>query len=296
MKKSIIISAIVLVPLVCTGLYFFLCNNRPGTVCPQPEHTPEMLRIGALNINWMSFNSDPEMTAGKLLQSAVENELDLILLQEYKESWNFDDKAFRKLFRKEYRHIDMEGECAIISKYPIASHKRVKFDDFSDTFSEIELKLPSGQIIKVLAVHLMTTGINNFTTGDMAKSISGVDVAYTFFGNGDIRKNQGVSLHRRAAAATLPLIIAGDFNCVPFSAPYRMMMDAGLKDSFFEAGRGSGSTYRGMGDLMRIDYIFYSDDFVCIDSRIIDDYISDHKMVVSSFLMASDSIENQTEE
>ena len=47
---------------------------------------------------------------------------------------------------------------------------------------------------------------------------------------------------------------------------------------------------------MRIDYIFYSDDFVCIDSRIIDDYISDHKMVVSSFLMASDSIENQTEE
>ena len=38
------------------------------------------------------------MTAGKLLQSAVENELDLILLQEYKESWNFDDKV--ELFGK----------------------------------------------------------------------------------------------------------------------------------------------------------------------------------------------------
>ena len=111
----------------------------------------------------------------------------------------------------------------------------------------------------------------------------GLGMALTFIQNGDIRKNQAISLARCTGTVNRPLIIAGDFNCLPWAAPYRQMHSAGLKDSFHEVGHGSGSTYRNLGNFARIDYIFYNDDLVCTDSRIVDDLISDHKMMVSTF-------------
>ncbi|MGN1211500.1 MAG: endonuclease/exonuclease/phosphatase family protein [Candidatus Cryptobacteroides sp.] len=289
MKRFIVITVIILIPLALATMYFKLLNSRPGTPGPVPEHKEQELRIGALNICHLGFNSDASVSAGVLADSAQENEIDVILLQEYKSHWKFDEKDFKSLFRKKgYKHVSIEGECACISKFPISSHKRVKFEDLSDTFSNILVTLPGKRTVEIFAVHLMTTGLNNFTDGSVPQEVAGVGSVSTFLSNGKIRKNQAVSLARRIERTLNPLIVAGDFNCVPWSAPYRQLTSAQMKDSFFEMGQGSGSTYRGIGDILRIDYIFYGSEFECTDSRVIDNEISDHKMVMSTFVLSDE--------
>ena len=283
MKRTIILLLIVLIPLALAVSYVFILNSRPGIQQPLPLHETEDIRIGALNINWLSFNNNASLTADVLLRSARENDLDVLLLQEYKSHWQLDQKAFSKLFKGEYNHISIQGECACISRFPIKEHKRMKFEDLSDSFSDIILTLPGNRNVEIMAVHLMTTGISGFASSGAPDSVIGLGMALTFIQNGDIRENQAISLARRTGTVNRPLIIAGDFNCLPWSSPYRQMHSAGLKDSFHEVGHGSGSTYRNLGNFARIDYIFYNDDLVCTDSRIVDDLISDHKMMVSTF-------------
>lgn len=285
MKRTIILLLIVLIPLALAVSYVFVLNNRPGKPEPMPLHENEDIRIGALNINWLSFNNNASVTADVLLRSARENELDVLLLQEYKSHWQLDEKAFSKLFKGEYKYVSIQGECACISRFPIKEHKRTKFEDLSDSFSDIVLTLPGNRSVEIMAVHLMTTGISGFASSGAPDTAMGLGMVLTFIQNGDIRKNQAISLAHRAATVNRPLIIAGDFNCLPWAAPYREIHSAGLKDSFHDLGHGSGSTYRNLGNFARIDYMFYNDDFICTDSRIIDDLISDHKMVVSTFRM-----------
>ncbi|MGM9785455.1 MAG: endonuclease/exonuclease/phosphatase family protein [Candidatus Cryptobacteroides sp.] len=282
--KRLLITLLILTPFVLAALYVFLLNNRPGESGTVPARQEQELRVGALNINWLGFNGNASMTTETLVASARANDLDIILLQEYKEHWDLDEKAFKAFFKKDYKHVSIEGECACISRYPITSHKRVKFDDFSDNFSDIKVKLPGGQVVEIFAVHLITTGINNFAGANAPQAMAGMEATYTFFGNGNIRKNQAVSLANRIRNVECPLIVAGDFNCVPASAPYRELISASMKDSFFEAGHGKGATYRGLGDFFRIDYIFYGSGLECTDCRIVDDGISDHRMVMASFV------------
>ncbi|MGN1221114.1 MAG: endonuclease/exonuclease/phosphatase family protein [Candidatus Cryptobacteroides sp.] len=285
MKRTIIILLIVLIPLALAVSYVFVLNNRPGKPEPMLQHEKEDIRIGALNINFLSFNNNASLTADVLLRSAMENELDVLLLQEYKSHWQLDEKAFSKLFKGEYKYVSIQGECACISRFPVKEHKRMKFDDLSDSFSDIVLTLPGDRNVEIMAVHLMTTGISGFASSGAPDTAMGLGMALTFMQNGDIRKNQAISLARRSGTVNRPLIVAGDFNCLPWSAPYRQINSAGLKDSFHDLGHGSGSTYRNLGNFARIDYIFYNDVFVCTDSRIIDNQISDHKMMVSTFRM-----------
>ena len=47
----------------------------------------------------------------------------------------------------------------------------------------------------------------------------------------------------------MPIILTGDFNCNPWSEPYRILMDAGFVDTYRAAGHGDSamsSTYHGL--------------------------------------------------
>lgn len=283
MKRKIFVLVLILIPFVLLFLYLFLLNSRPGAPLPLAEHSKGELRVATLNINWLGFNKKADATARRLASSAKENAIDVLLLQEYKEHWNFNKREFAALFRKEYPYFSVEDECVCLSKFPIKSHKRVKYSDMSGSFSDIKLVLDKDSDLRIFAVHLVTTGINNFSGDDVEIVAQGV--WSTYFGNSEIRRNQAVSLSEKIGYVRTPLLVMGDFNSVPGCFPYRKMLSASLKDSFLSKGKGNGSTYRYLYDLFRIDYIFYNDDLECISSHIVDDEISDHKMVVSSFVI-----------
>jgi endonuclease/exonuclease/phosphatase (EEP) superfamily protein YafD len=82
--------------------------------------------------------------------------------------------------------------------------------------------------------------------------------------------------------------VVGDFNTTPQSENYALLCSH-LRDAFLDSGWGSGFTYpatpkfgiRLPTPLVRIDYIFYSEHFGSLDSRVLrDSGGSDHRPAV----------------
>ena len=82
------------------------------------------------------------------------------------------------------------------------------------------------------------------------------------------------------ASYTKPIFLAGDFNDTPSSYTYREMKGA-LTDGFRRCGNGYGGTFRYLGGLLRIDYIFYDDTFECVRYYMPSETVSDHKVVIA---------------
>ncbi len=120
----------------------------------------------------------------------------------------------------------------------------------------------------------------------------------------EIRERQARLLRDFAREQTLPLIVAGDFNASDLNESVSIMKQE-LNDAFRGAGRGFGHTFPGASDaetpgssrpenfgitwprwLVRIDYVFYSDDWQAIDARIAPwEGNSDHRGVVAELAL-----------
>jgi vancomycin resistance protein VanJ len=121
----------------------------------------------------------------------------------------------------------------------------------------------------------------------------------------DIREVQAWHLGRFAqehlARGSGRLIVMGDLNATDQNRAYALILAAGLKDAWREAGWGFGHTFPGADDsttpgssrprffgipvprwLVRIDYIFHSDDLDAVDAELGSfDGHSDHRPVVA---------------
>lgn len=91
-----------------------------------------------------------------------------------------------------------------------------------------------------------------------------------------------------------PTLLVGDFNIVDQAPDYRLLTDAGLRDSFREAGWGFGSTWHdGFGrtnllfPLVRLDYIWHTDHFRVVDARVGPSAESDHRPVIADLVFAN---------
>lgn len=80
-----------------------------------------------------------------------------------------------------------------------------------------------------------------------------------------------------------PVIVAGDLNSVPNSYEYYHLSE-GLQDAFFEAGRGSGTSFHDYKFPLRIDYIFTSKGIKSIHYKVDRSVkLSDHYPVIAEF-------------
>ena len=80
-----------------------------------------------------------------------------------------------------------------------------------------------------------------------------------------------------------PVIICGDFNEPPLSYNYRQMQKAGFVDTFTKVGFGIKPTYAGKLPLLRIDYIWATEDIKPLDFERYKHKASDHYPIVLDF-------------
>ena len=78
-----------------------------------------------------------------------------------------------------------------------------------------------------------------------------------------------------ASAAAFGSIIAGDFNDNPVSLTYRRLL-RDRRDTFVEAGRGFGATYRTLWPLLRLDYILHPSAQQALGHQVLRVRYSDH--------------------
>ena len=287
MKRIIPKCILALLALLLVGAagYLLRVNSHYGTKAASTADDSNALHIGAVNICRFHFLKDSHITAEFLLAAAKNNDIDVLVLQEFAEDRELPKDTFCELFRDDFPYQSIEDECAVLSRVPIISHERKAFLDRSDNYSAVRL-LYDDQTIELLAVHLRTTGLYYVDYGKGINSKENAAKTYRLLhDNSKIRKAQAHSIQRIVGLSEGPVIVAGDFNALPCTAVYRAVKGHTLHDTFLEKGAGKGSTFRGMKDLPRIDYIFHNDAFECRQARIIDDAISDHRMITATLTL-----------
>lgn len=73
----------------------------------------------------------------------------------------------------------------------------------------------------------------------------------------------------------LPVVLCGDLNSTPNNWVHRRLTDV-LRDAFAEEGTGWGMTYHSRLPVVRIDYVFVSEEWDVLSARVLDARLSDH--------------------
>ncbi len=183
---------------------------------------------------------------------------------------------------------------AIYSKFPITASGHIDFEGTNNSVLWADIAVAAGRdTVRVFNVHLQTTSIK----ADDERYITDLD----FVGDstltrhinrmaGDLKRNYVIRARQAAivadsiAVSPHPVIVCGDFNDTPASYAYRMVSH-GLRDSFREAGRGYGYSYRGFYNLLRIDFVLHSREMECVEYASPSFSNSDHNPVVVKLKM-----------
>ena len=169
---------------------------------------------------------------------------------------------------------------AIYSRYPIISASRI--DTLKNyVWADIVIKKDKNNedTIRVFNNHLHSTAIrrddneyienHDFLEGDSVGKMRSMVNRLT--DNNRIRAEQADTLASLVAASPYPVIVCGDFNDTPVSYTYRTIARK-LNDSYRKVGRGYSHTYRGFFDMLRIDYVLFSDEFEPLSYEVVDSW------------------------
>ncbi|MEO7994871.1 MAG: endonuclease/exonuclease/phosphatase family protein [bacterium] len=90
-----------------------------------------------------------------------------------------------------------------------------------------------------------------------------------------------------------PVLLLGDFNCSDQARDYQQPRQAGLHDTFREVGWGFGTTWPcrlksilTFPPLIRIDYIWHSDQFQAVKCWVGPQRVSDHRPLVAELVLS----------
>ncbi len=268
---------VTLVAGVLFAIVLFTINWGP-MLWPQSEPEPRGPVVTVMTYNLLVSNRDSE----GVLAAIRESDADVVGLIELNDTIG---DAIRRDLIEEYPYQFLDRGTwfglGIISRYPIDRiEANLEDPDWNGDPVAVQVNWEGGAFVFV-AVH----------------SPAGSHKV-------EIRERHARMLRDFAEGQTLPVIIAGDFNASDLNQSISILKQA-LNDAFWEAGTGLGHTFPGASDtvtpgssrpetfgipwpkwLVRIDYIFYSDQWQAIDARIAPwEGSSDHRGVVAELAL-----------
>lgn len=275
--------------------YQFRSEQEIITTSPDDD----LLTIATYNMSGDHFNPKKMAFVATLFS---ELQADILCLEEYSPPANKEDSTCLQISFKEwpYRFAQIQPEylpIIIFSKYPITNPHKISFLPEKNNFIYCDLMLPQTPI-RLFATHIQTTSFNgekaniektmdpSNAASDAAKEQVVNNAIIHFKNNFIYRQQQADSLHtlvKQTKEENIPIIICGDFNSMASEYPYKKLISAGLKDGFVEYGSHIGNTYRYFKQLIRIDYILYTNDLEAVSYRTFNWKMSDHKPIVMQF-------------
>ena len=220
------------------------------------------IKIASYNVARFSQETSG-FIAQDILSEMKKQKVDVLCIQEYSEMSG--DKKNSETYMEYFPYMAKgKDDMVIFSRYPIKAQKTIPFEmtNNSAMWANIEV---NGRIFKVFNVHLETTGFNR-TLHQVAKlqygghQVETNSVLKAIYGNYTmgmiVRAGQANIVALERNNSTVPNIICGDFNDIPYSYVYNTMLGEHMVDGFKECGSGWMYTYRGTKSA-RIDYIFH---------------------------------------
>ncbi len=223
-----------------------LCGDcfMPG---PVPAIPP-----GSIVLKVATFNTANDFIASDaLINSLRAFEADIVALEELSPR---NAAALEGALLEEYPCRVLQGAYldgrGLLSRHPIAASE---FFSIGTGRPQLEAQIDlGGRAIVVYAVHLPAPDYRRLEVHS-PRVVPGVR-----------------ALLERVGQSGLPALVMGDFNTTDQTAAYRMLVGAGLVDTFRKAGRGPGLTYPTrhqympvpLPRLFRLDYIFAAPEFI----------------------------------
>jgi endonuclease/exonuclease/phosphatase family metal-dependent hydrolase len=270
-----------------------LVGLHPGIPFSQKKKD-NTLRIVSWNVkgfNGLLQKSTMKLRTQEIVYSIQKWSPDIICLQEYNTNERPGDIGnHAQYFEAEYPYSffskDYQGGqsayfsgCIIYSRYKIINAERIPF---TNDESLIYVNLQKGDdTIRVYTTHLASYRLkeNDFKAIESGvrskwKVVKKMKQAFTE------RSVQAQLVKAHMNESPYPSILTGDFNDVPHSYTYRMIVE-GWQDAFLEKGFGIGATYMGLSPTLRIDYILANKDWQVKSWEQVDENLSDHQMIMA---------------
>jgi vancomycin resistance protein VanJ len=162
------------------------------------------------------------------------------------------------------------GELLILSRHPVRESSERPLSPLRPCLrARLEV---DGRSLVVYNVH--------FNTGRKARTLaqSRWQVPQYLRETAEVRREQADVLAQQIQAEREPVLVGGDFNSPPGSAP-QLAMSGLLQDTFARYGRGFGWTYPAGTPLLRIDYLFAGARLTVRSCEVLGQSASDHRAV-----------------
>lgn len=278
LRRRWLVCLLPLAALLSNGEYVAaMVQLHPAT----DARTRSDLRVASLNAFNFDLGESRYRTAHAVAGIMSREQVDMLCLQEVP---TLPIDSIFRYFAARMPYFVQESSEMILSRYPILDHRYARFADSWNAYLLVDLAVGE-DTVRVVSVHLQTTGVAALRARYRKEHDREAPVE-ALLGeverNSRLRARQVHELERLIDSVRGPLILAGDFNDTPSSYTYRRI-DSRLQDGFRAAGRGYGSTFRSLGGVLRIDYIFCNDSLRCVGYRTLPDTVSDHRAVIADF-------------
>lgn len=174
---------------------------------------------------------------------------------------------------------------AIFSKYPIVNSGSLNVNQHERIVNRIVYAdiNKSGKNFRIYNVHLQSIGFDqqDYDYIKQGPGASQDDVESTKrigrrLKHAYLKRNEQVDiLYSHMKTASIPYVVAGDFNDTPLSYSVNKLA-SDMNNAFVEKGRGLGVTYNGAFPNFQIDYIMASQEFQVQNFHIVAKKLSDH--------------------
>lgn len=248
------------------SITLLFCINYTGTIYqigsyPKDSEAREGIKIATYNVAAFSRETSG-FKAQDILAEMKKQNVDILCLQEYSDASG--DKKNSDSYKEYFPYMAIgKQDMVIYSRYPIVADKTIVFEETNNSAMWADVSI-NGKTIRVINVHLETTGFNR-TMNKVAKlrmqgqSIEDNQLISAIYDNYTlgmiIRSGQANIVANEQRMSEHPTIVCGDFNDVPYSYVYNTIL-GDMVDGFKECGSGWMYTYRG-NKKVRIDYIFH---------------------------------------
>jgi endonuclease/exonuclease/phosphatase family metal-dependent hydrolase len=243
------------------------------------EKSEKNLSIISHNLMWCDsfdyIHQHKTENGSKLIQSAIDNEADILCFQELYNNDEFKELGILKRFRKKNPHYtymyaspeNKNGQgligLTIFSKYPIINQKEKHWQPNHNGLLSVDV-IVKKDTIRVINVQLKSMGVrvnkvldNYEDNKDVAKREA--QTIYNQLKDGfESRIEQIRDLEDWIKGSPYPIIVCGDFNELPYGYAYGRVRNH-LSNAFEKAGRGFGFTYNKTPSFVRIDNQFFDE-------------------------------------
>ncbi len=273
-----------LIPIFTLGC----CWNYIGCfyqIDSRPDIYDNMSGITISSYNVEGFKHDNKSTIANQVKSIlIKNKVDIACFQEFSNLEIDSKKRIMDLFIEQFPFCSEGlGGQMIMSKFPIKRSDIIKFklggDVNSAQYADIEIK---NELIRIYNIHFLTTGVSQLLSKETGNT--GREQAKNIISCWkQQQQNRSAQVDEFCnyilmSDNSFPTLLCGDFNDTPYTYTYNRISYF-LNDGFKSAGHGYMSTYNGMGNLLRIDYIFHSSNIIGLDYYTEGHNNSDHNPV-----------------